>query len=127
MSLCVKSSVSSHAVGIDIQVITPKLEGVARRVLNEDKFKYIEEPYRLEHLHVYWCAKEALYKAYGQKGLNFKENIRVLPFNFGEISEKKPFFTWITEGVVETIDFKKTYDVYFHKIQNCILVYVVAK
>ena len=31
----------------------------------------------LQALHIYWGAKEALYKAYGRKQLNYREHIRI--------------------------------------------------
>ena len=42
----------------------------------------LEASTRLEHLHVYWCAKEALYKAYGRRQLDFCQHIYVRPFTY---------------------------------------------
>ena len=44
--------------------------------------KSLQPKTRMEHLSVYWGAKEALYKAYGRKKLEFKQHILVEPFKY---------------------------------------------
>jgi 4'-phosphopantetheinyl transferase len=107
-------------VGIDIQYITSKLERVAGRVMNDVKLKNLSPNNPLEHLHVYWGAKEALYKAYGKRELDFREHIPIEPFDYEN-----------TEGVVRgqviKDDFNKDFDIYYKKIEHYILVYAIEK
>lgn len=69
-------------VGIDIQKLVSKIESISHKFLREEELQSINESARLEHLHVYWGAKEALYKAYGRRQLDFKQNILIEPFDF---------------------------------------------
>jgi phosphopantetheinyl transferase len=36
----------------------------------------------VQQLYVCWCAKEAVYKCYGQKEVSFADNISLEPFKF---------------------------------------------
>ena len=107
-------------VGIDIQYITPKLERVAARVMNDVKLKKLSKSNPLEHLHVYWGAKEALYKAYGKRELDFRNHIPIDAFDY-ENTEGS------IKGSVAKGDFHKDFDIYFKKIENYILVYAIEK
>lgn len=70
-------------VGIDIQFLVPKIERLANKFLNPEELASLEPGTRIPHLHAYWGAKEALYKAYGRRELDFRSNILVGPFAFG--------------------------------------------
>jgi len=74
---------------------------------------------RLEHLHVYWGAKEALYKAYGRKKLEFREHILIEPFAYNLKKGK-------CKGIVIKGDFSATYSLSYQKIGNHMLVYCQA-
>lgn len=119
--------ISPNAVGIDIQEVTPRLDRIAWRVMNANKLRQLDPVHRLDHLHVYWCAKEALYKAYGWRELDFRKNIVITPFKFPKNGIEEGTFTSVTEGVVRTDFFEKKFTIYLGKIANCILVYVLKK
>jgi len=70
------------SVGIDIQRIVEKIERIAHKYMREEEMASLKEETRINHLHVYWGAKECLYKAYGQKKLDFKEHIFINPFEY---------------------------------------------
>ena len=115
--------VSPNPVGIDIQEVTPRLDRIAWRVMNANKLKQLSPTHRLDHLHTYWCAKEALYKAYGWRELDFRKNIVIDPFVFPENGLEKGEFLSATEGVISREAFEKKFTIYVGKIDNCILVY----
>jgi phosphopantetheinyl transferase len=69
---------SAGLAGIDIEKVRPKIEKVADRFLHPDEMAGIGAADRTLLLTVAWCAKEALYKMYGRKNLDFKENIRLI-------------------------------------------------
>ena len=119
--------ISPNAVGVDIQEVTPRLDRIAWRVMNDNKLQQLDPVHRLDHLHVYWCAKEALYKAYGWRELDFRKNIVITPFIFPQNGIEEGIFTPVTEGVVLTDFFEKKFTIYLGKIANCILVYVLIK
>ncbi len=115
--------VSPNIVGIDIQQVTPRLDKIAWRVMNDNKLQQLDKTHRLDHLHAYWCAKEALYKAYGWRGLDFRKNIVIEPFIFPENGLKMGEFLRVTEGSVLTEKIEKKFTIYLGKIDNCMLVY----
>ncbi|NJN77515.1 MAG: 4'-phosphopantetheinyl transferase superfamily protein, partial [Saprospiraceae bacterium] len=57
--------VSDFSIGIDIQVIVSKIQRIAYKFMREEENESLDVKKHLEHLHIYWGAKEALYKAYG--------------------------------------------------------------
>lgn len=73
---------SPNPVGIDVQKIVLKIERIAHKYLNLYEVAAIRYRNRLEYLHLYWGAKEAMYKAYGRKSIDFKRDMKVEPFVF---------------------------------------------
>lgn len=104
-------------VGIDLQKIVAKIERIAHKFMRPTETKSLRKATKIEHLHIYWCAKEALYKAYGRKELDYKEHILVKPFSYEERGN--------TTAVVKKGEFKAEFDVHFEKLGNFMFVYVV--
>jgi phosphopantetheinyl transferase len=70
-----------HRVGIDIEIITPKVEKIKHKFLNEDELDNIQHStLNTQHLTLLWCCKEAVFKWYGTAGVDFKEDIHLKPF-----------------------------------------------
>ncbi len=69
---------SSQSVGIDLEQPKEKLLNVAHRVLSQEELKDAGE--NITKHCVYWCAKEAMYKIYGKRGLHFENQLNVKPF-----------------------------------------------
>lgn len=65
-------------VGIDIEKPKEKLLKISNRFLNETEWIYAGDD--INKLCVYWTGKEAIYKLNGKKGLSFKKNIVIHPF-----------------------------------------------
>lgn len=66
--------------GCDIQVVTPKMWRLAHKFLNKTEQKFVDEQPKttqLELLHIFWTAKESLYKVYGLKRLDFRKHLLV--------------------------------------------------
>jgi phosphopantetheinyl transferase len=79
--------------GCDIQVIVEKMPRIAPKFMRPDEFEWVEKRAYSEQLilmHLFWTAKEAMYKAYGQKEVDFKAQLFIEPFE------------WQTENVVIT-------------------------
>lgn len=67
-------------IGVDIQVPKSKIEKLKERFLSEIELSELPG-YNLEKpLHLYWGAKEALYKHWGKDGLDIKNDLRIKPF-----------------------------------------------
>ena len=67
-----------HAIGIDIQLPCRQLQSVKEKFLVNEEIK--DSSNDLEKLCIYWCAKEAVYKAHGGKGLSLKRDININAF-----------------------------------------------
>lgn len=64
-------------VGIDIQLIVPQMRKVAKRVFSSTELSFASSENELEMLHILWGIKEAVYKAFGLGGIDFKNQISV--------------------------------------------------
>ncbi|MCB9338850.1 MAG: 4'-phosphopantetheinyl transferase superfamily protein [Lewinellaceae bacterium] len=79
------AAILAHSpTGIDIQFFVSKISAIAPRFMNEEELASLQASTRLEHAHFYWCIKEALFKAYGRKALDFRQSILVQPFDYQE-------------------------------------------
>ena len=119
---------SIFAVGIDIQIRTAKLSRIATKYIPAHQLAKLRNSRCREDLyHVHWGIKEALFKAYGEGGLDYKKHLIVpvdsLPNErnvsteaFLEKSEQKIvyqakvkiwpalFLAWVRKGQKTTID-----------------------
>ena len=105
-------------VGVDIQKLVPKIERIAHKFMRPAESESLEANTRLEHLHVYWGAKECLYKAYGRKELDFREHIFIEPFVY-DLEKGR------CTGRVEKGKHVSWYQLYYEKIEDFMLVYAL--
>jgi phosphopantetheinyl transferase len=109
---------SPKLVGIDIQYFVARIDRIAWRVLNQPEMDSLEDDTKLLHMHVYWGAKEALYKAYGRKALDFGSNILIQPFQLDwEVGK--------TTGKVIKEDYEKSFEIHYQKDGEFVLVWAV--
>jgi 4'-phosphopantetheinyl transferase len=73
---------SKKTAGIDIQDVTPRIRKIVHKYMNQPELDSLKEETYDTHATLYWCAKEALYKAYGERQLIFTDNIIIEPFSF---------------------------------------------
>lgn len=102
--------------GIDLEIIKNKVVRIKQKFLKADELAFIPDDH-VEQLYACWCAKEAVYKLQGRKGVSFKENMTILPFRY------KP------QGTM-TVQFQngaqsKSFQVFYEKFQDYMLGYVV--
>lgn len=103
---------NSHC-GIDIEKISPKVERIKHKFLNPSDLQNVTS---LEHLTLYWGAKEALYKYYGKKEVLFIEHLFISNF-----SKDNDSF----QGKIELSNFQKELSMNWGKIEDYILVYTL--
>lgn len=60
-------------IGVDIEKPSEKLKKIMPRLFSVDENKQVEDD--LIKMSWFWSAKEALYKLYGKRGIDFKENL----------------------------------------------------
>lgn len=109
--------ISRHArVGIDIEKIKPRVEKVRDKFISEKESFLIGKERELEQLTLAWCAKEALYKLYGHRNLDFRENMLVdIPAKAGMQFKAEIHFNGI----------RSQYQLYSELIGSYILVYLL--
>jgi len=74
--------ISKSPVGIDIEQVKEKVERIATKFMRKEEMAFITERNKIKQLYVCWCAKEAVYKCFGQKEVSFADNISLKPFEF---------------------------------------------
>ncbi len=104
--------------GIDIQKIVPKIERIAHKFMRQEELYSLALGSRLEHLHIYWGAKEAIYKAYGRKELDFAKHILITPFEY-EASNGT------FEGCIQKNDYVQHFQLRYEQLDDFMLVYAL--
>lgn len=66
---------SPYRVGIDIQRKSPKIERIHSKFIGKDEFSFLEKYEAVEMMHILWGVKEAMYKAWGKRGLDFRRHM----------------------------------------------------
>lgn len=66
----------NQAVGIDIETTRVQLAKVAPRILHQSELSILEQSINKQRtLQLFWGGKEAMYKAYGKKNLEFSSQL----------------------------------------------------
>lgn len=110
---------TTHEVGIDMELVKPKIELIANKFMQEGELKQLTDNQYIEQLYVCWCAKEAVYKLQGKKGVSFKDNIWVDPFSY---QSEGGYITAHLKGPYQNV----TYTVYYERFQEYMLGYVMG-
>ena len=77
--------VTSHAhAGIDIEYRSDRVKKIRSRFMRDDEDTAIDPAHESDHLLIYWCAKEALFKLLGEEEVDFREHLRIFPFPFSK-------------------------------------------
>lgn len=71
-------ALADRPVGIDIQRQTDRLARIAAKFIPEAQLARLRaDAHFNEQLHLHWTTKEALFKAYGQGGLDFRQHLLI--------------------------------------------------
>lgn len=103
-------------VGIDVQKIVTKISRLSHKFLNEIESASLEPNTSMVSMHIYWGAKESLYKAYGRRQIDFKTNIKISPFLFKAEGDD-------LTGEVSKDSFHQNYWLKYQIIDSYVLVY----
>ena len=107
-------------VGIDVEKVSERIIRIAPKFLYPTEINSIDLNNQLLQFHAYWCAKETIYKIYGEKAVDFKSNIKIEAF---KIKDKG-----IITGNIKLKDFNKKYELnyFIHKENNIAENYIVV-
>ncbi len=102
-------------VGIDIQVHKDNILKACHLFMSYEELEQLRPNNELEQLHLYWCAKEALYKLAADTSLNIFSHISIEPFDL--------LHTKNLQGLVTPLGLKAALE--FEITKNYYLVYTV--
>ena len=71
---------SDHLCGVDVHKLETRIEKIAPKFISEEEWPSISENDKLKKIHLYWSAKEAMYKYYGKRQLDFRSHMKVSAF-----------------------------------------------
>ncbi len=118
---------TKEKVGIDIEIKTPKIEKIAHKFLHFSEAKWIDQQLtnnennytKIDLLTIVWCAKEALFKWWGEGGVDFSEMMR--------LSESKVEIEGTIDGQVLKNDFKQNLDMHYKQFPELTLCWLQTK
>ena len=87
---------SERQVGIDLEFMSHRISNLSYKFINEDEYITGDKELRKYHLYIHWCAKEALYKICDKQDINFRDNLRIEPF---EPHEKGELTGWVNNSM----------------------------
>lgn len=103
--------------GIDIQAVQDKIFRIQSKFATH---KEIGSNPSAAHLHVLWGAKEAMYKAFGKRGLDFKADMYLEPFEYQPNGGA-------TLGVLTQEETTLYFEIQYLAIRNQMLVWALQK
>ncbi|HSG67199.1 MAG TPA: 4'-phosphopantetheinyl transferase superfamily protein [Bacteroidales bacterium] len=110
--------ISKQPVGIDIEQVTPRLHRIADKFLTPEETGIGLEKMSTEALCLHWCAKEALYKLYGERKLDFREHMKIIDPPGGMLGAFKGS---ISNGIKNQV-----FELVSEKIEDYFLVYALG-
>ena len=102
-------------VGIDLEYMSHRIQKIANRFIHEDEYITQDEDRAKYHLYIHWCAKEALYKLCDKKGIHFKKDIQIAPF--------EPADSGVLNGIMHRDEGVENYDLHYFRNGNYIIVW----
>lgn len=111
---------SDKVVGIDIELQREKIIRIADK-FTETEFSFLncgEKTEYIRKLTVIWGAKEAIFKIRNEKGISFRDHIKVNSF---EIEDKE------TTALLEMKKIQQQFSIFFEEFESFTLVYAFEK
>jgi phosphopantetheinyl transferase len=106
---------SESETGVDIELIRDKVLKIKHKFLTAAEL--IDAGEDVEKLIIYWACKEALYKLYGKKEVDFIAHLYIHPF------EKNA--SGSLTGEINLTSFRKKIKLHYEKIEDYMLVYTL--
>ena len=103
--------------GIDLELISPRIEKIAPRFLSEDEKSFITKEKLLHYLYVIWGAKEVLFKLYSKGNILFKDNFRIDPFQLEQKGN--------VNAHIQKEKYTKSYTIHYETIGDLMLTYAM--
>lgn len=106
-------------IGIDLEHIATKIRKIQSKFMSKAELDFAlnNSTQELQKSTLIWSAKESLYKFYGEKELDFKEHLKISPF---ELTQKGYFI-----GTIQKNTFHKKLKINYSLYQNHVLTYCI--
>ena len=109
---------SAGVCGIDLEIVKEKVVRIKDKFLKPEEIGFIEDDQLVDQLYACWCAKEAVYKLQGNKGVSFYQDMTIEPFRY-------------TPQGVMTVNLTKNnevrrFNVFYERFNEYMLGYVVG-
>lgn len=102
-------------LGIDLEKVDPRVGRVKKKFMHTYELEFAGNESQILEQTLIWSAKETLYKIYGKGQLDFRDNMKIDPFQattFGTLN-----------GKIETDSLKVNVPVQYEQIGNYVLTY----
>ncbi len=109
----------SKRVGIDIQQRQDKILKLAPKFILPTEIEALKSEEKLDCFHYYWGAKESLFKAYGEKKVDFKKHLKVDKMN--------PKTLQAVQASIHKENYTGQYNVHFESLNEYYLAYVIEQ
>jgi 4'-phosphopantetheinyl transferase EntD len=107
-------------VAIDIEKISPRIEKIRSRFINNVEEVHLDKENTLIHLLLHWSAKESLFKILDEENIEFKSQLHINSFH-PEIN------TWSSFTARETrTERRNTYTVHYFVHPDYVLTYTLS-
>ena len=73
---------STGICGIDLEIVKEKVLRIQHKFLKPEELAFIDPAHQVNQLYACWCAKEAVYKLQGNRGVSFLEDMLIEPFQY---------------------------------------------
>jgi len=114
----VAAIISDRPTGIDIQRKEEKIARIQHKFITDEESAALPGHKHLDYYHVFWGAKESMYKAYGLRKLDFKDHMHLYPFRILD-------GTTTLRGYVHKGDVHQDYMLEMERVDGAFLVHCV--
>lgn len=106
------------AVGIDVEMTGDRIYRVSHKFVNDIERSWISAEHEMLMLYIIWGAKECAFKIYGLGSIDFRDDLRVEPFNYNLNGMTKVHFKKDSNDCI--------YQVFFQYLDNLMITYAIA-
>ena len=110
--------ISDTSVGIDIQRHESKINRIHKKFISVQEIDHLDKDHLESSYHIFWGAKESMYKAWGKKELEFKRHMHVFPFKY--FRKDLELKGWVKKNEEHQI-----FDIFTDLIDDYFLVYAI--
>ncbi|MCP4439108.1 MAG: 4'-phosphopantetheinyl transferase superfamily protein [Aureispira sp.] len=104
---------SNLKTGIDIQIESPKLERIASKfIAKKDLEQFQQHPNYKDILHIHWCSKEAMFKAYMKGQVKFIEHLHLIDLDLENLEKGQ------CKGLLSKPNEQENYSIFHQKLAN---------